>query len=62
LSTQVRTVRRRTVRVSGTISFKDGGEEPITKESLLRAPEAALQALTWAIVALAVALLVLRLA
>ena len=37
------------------------GEEPITGESLLRAPEAALQALAWAIVALALALLVLRL-
>ena len=62
LSTQVRTVRRRTDRVSGTISFTDGSEEPITQETLLRAPEAALQALTWAIVALALALLVFRLA
>jgi hypothetical protein len=60
LSTQVRTVRRRTDRVSGTMSFTDGGEETITQESLLRAPEAALHALAWAIVALALALLVLR--
>jgi hypothetical protein len=61
LSTQVRTIRRRTDRVSGTISFTDGHEEPVTRESLLRAPEAALHALAWAIVALALALLVLRL-
>jgi hypothetical protein len=60
LSTQVRTIRRRTDRVSGVISFKDGREEPITRESLIRAPEAALHALAWAIVALALALLVLR--
>jgi len=60
LSTQVRTIRRRTDRVSGAISFTDGREEPITRDSLLRTPEAALHALTWAIVALALALLMLR--
>jgi hypothetical protein len=62
LSTRVRTIRRRTDRVSGTISYTDGRDEAITQESLLRAPEAALHALAWAIVALALALLVLRLA
>ena len=61
LSTPVRTIRRRTERVSGVITFTDGREEPITEDSLLRAPEAALHALAWAIVALAVALLVLHL-
>jgi hypothetical protein len=61
LSTQVRTVRRRSERVSGTVAFSDGREEPITQESLIRAPEAALQALGWAVVALALALLLLRL-
>jgi len=61
LSTPVRTIRRRTDRVSGTIVFTDGREEPLTREGLLRAPEAALHALAWAIVALALALLVLRL-
>ncbi len=61
LSTRVRTIRRRTDHVSGTISFTDGREEPITRESLLRAPEAALSALAWAIVALALVLLLLRL-
>jgi hypothetical protein len=61
LSTRVRTIRRRTDHVSGTISFTDGREEPITRESLIRAPEAALSALAWAIVALALVLLLLRL-
>jgi len=61
LSTQVRTIRRRSERVSGTVAFSDGREEPITQESLIRAPEAALQALGWAVVALALALLLLRL-
>ena len=60
LSTRVRTIRRRTDRVSGTISFTDGHEETVTRESLLRAPEAALHALAWAVVSLALALLVLR--
>lgn len=60
LSTQVRTIRRRSDRVSGVITFTDGHEEPITEASLLRAPEAALRALTGATVALALALLALR--
>jgi hypothetical protein len=60
LSTQVRTIRRRSERVAGVIEFADGREEAITQESLVRAPEAALQALTWAVVAFALALLVLR--
>jgi hypothetical protein len=61
LSTQVRTVRRRVASVSGTIELRDGGREPVTAATLTAAPEAALQLLTAAIVALAAALLVLRL-
>jgi hypothetical protein len=61
LSTQVRSIRRRTERVSGSITSTDGREEPITRESLIRAPEAALQALGWAVIAFALALLVFRL-
>jgi hypothetical protein len=61
LSTQVRRIRRRTEHVSGSITFTDGREEPITRESLIRAPEAALQALGWAVIAFALALLVFRL-
>ena len=61
LSTQVRDVRRRTSAVSGTISYRDGREEAIAAETLTRAPEAALRALTYAVVALAAALLALQL-
>jgi hypothetical protein len=61
LSTQVRTVRRRVAEVSGAIRFRDGGRQELTVESLIAAPEAALRALTVAVVALAVSLLVLRL-
>lgn len=61
LSTQVRTVRRRVVAVAGTVELADGRREPVTPETLTKAPEAALQAMTVAVVALAVSLLVLRL-
>jgi len=60
LSTQVRTVRRRTDSVSGTMVGSDGGEEEISTETLLRAPEAALRALAAATVALAVALVLVH--
>jgi hypothetical protein len=60
LSTEVREVRRRSERVTGTIAFRDGQEEPITQQRLIRAPEAALQALGWSVVALALTLLVAR--
>ena len=61
LSTPARLLRRRTRLVSGSIERIDGTLEPITVESLLAAPEAALRALTVSVVALAAALLVLRL-
>jgi hypothetical protein len=61
LSTQVRTVRRRVVGVDGTLELADGRREPVTAQTLTRAPESALQAMTVAIVALAAALLVFRL-
>ena len=61
LSTQVRTVRRRVVSVEGTVELADGRREPVTPDTLSSAPEAALQAMTVAVVALAVSLLVLRL-
>jgi hypothetical protein len=61
LSTQVRTVRRRVAAVQGTIELLEGGQERVTAETLTRAPEAALRALTVAVTALAAALLVLRL-
>ena len=58
LSTQVRTMRRRVRAVDGTIELLDGSEQPVTAETLTAAPEAALRALTVAVVSLAVALLV----
>jgi hypothetical protein len=60
LSSQVRMLRRQAAGVSGTIELKDGRREPITRESLIATPEAALRALTAATVALAVALVLLR--
>jgi hypothetical protein len=61
LSTQVRTVRRQVVAVTGTLELRTGGREPVTARTLTEAPEAALRALMLAVLALAAALLVLRL-
>jgi hypothetical protein len=62
LSTPVRHLRRRVAGISGTIELRDGGREPVTRETLVAAPERALRAMAAANVALAAALLVLRLA
>jgi hypothetical protein len=61
LSTQVRWVRRSVRSVSGEVELAGGGHEPVTEATLMRAPEVALRTLTVAVVALAAALLVLRL-
>jgi hypothetical protein len=61
LSTPARNIRRRAVRVDGSISFGDGRVVPITADSLLRPLEQALRAASWAIVLLAAALAVARL-
>ena len=61
LSTQVRTVRRRVASVRGTVELVDGGLEPVTDVTLIRAPEAALRAMTYAVISLAVGLVLLRL-
>ena len=60
LSTQVRTVRRRVERVTGTITYRDGREEGLDADALTRVPETALKILSAAVVSLAVALLVLH--
>jgi hypothetical protein len=60
LSTEVRTVRRRVVAVSGTIVQRDGVTAPITEASLLAGPERALRSTALAVVLLAVALAVHR--
>ncbi len=56
LSTPVRTVRRRVRAVTGTVVYSDGREEAIGPDTLLRAPELALRAMTLATIALAAAL------
>jgi hypothetical protein len=61
LSTPVRRARREVVSVSGTVELRDGGREPLDRETLTSTPEAALRLLAGASVALAAALLVLRL-
>jgi hypothetical protein len=60
LSTQVRDVRRRVVGVAGSISRSDGTTKPLAPETLTRTPEQALRALSGAVVALALALVLLR--
>jgi hypothetical protein len=60
LSTQVRTVRRKTSAVSGTIEYADGRREPVTRETLTAVPELGLRLLAAGITALAVALVLAR--
>ena len=62
LSTRVRDVRRHVARVAGSIERRDGSSETITAASLIAADEAALRAITAAAVALAAALVTVRLA
>jgi hypothetical protein len=61
LSTQVRDVRRRVVRVSGSVERSDGTVQELGAGDLMGPEEAALRALTLATVALAVALVIMRL-
>jgi hypothetical protein len=60
LSTVVRTVRRRVSAVSGTIERTDGTTEQIDAETLIEAPERALQLMTAATVALGLALVLVH--
>jgi hypothetical protein len=62
LSTRVRYVRRRVAHVTGTVTRDDGSVEPITAADLARAEEVALRALAGATVALAAALVAMRVA
>jgi hypothetical protein len=61
LSTPVRDLRRRVISVRGTIERRDGTEESLVSEHLIAPGEGALQALTAGIVALALALVIMRL-
>jgi hypothetical protein len=62
LSTQVRDVRRRVVTVTGELERRDGRTEPVTPATLVDAPERALRAMAAASCALAVALVMMRIA
>lgn len=61
LSGPARTLRRRVRKVEGTVLFADGSQRPLDVAVLLGPLERALEALSWATVALAVALAVERL-
>ena len=60
LSSWVRHVRRRVVRAAGTLERRDGGVEELSKEALVAPAEGALRALAAAVIALAVALVMMR--
>jgi hypothetical protein len=60
LSSPVRRLRRQVASVLGTVELTDGTREPLTRETLIAGNEAALRALGAAVVALAIALVVLR--
>ena len=61
LSTEVRRARRRVVAVRGEVELADGSREPVTRDSLLSAPEGALRLLAASTVLVAAALAALRL-
>jgi hypothetical protein len=60
LSTPARTLRRRVARVDGTVTMHDGTVRELDERVLLRPLERALATLSWAMVALALALVVSR--
>ena len=60
LSTRVREIRRRATAVDGIVSLADGTVRRVDVALLTAAPEAALRALTAAVVTLAVALVAVR--
>lgn len=57
LSTPARALRRRVANVGGTVTMGDGSMHELTASRLLRPLERALKALSWSMVALALALL-----
>ncbi|HZD66210.1 MAG TPA: hypothetical protein VE152_08945, partial [Acidimicrobiales bacterium] len=61
LSSAARGLRRQTMRIEGRATLVDGSTRPLTAGVVLAPLEGALKALSWATVALAVALAVARL-
>jgi len=60
LSTPARDLRRRTADVTGTVRRLDGRSDPLERSTLLAPLEGALRALSWAVPAVAVAVLLAR--
>lgn len=60
LSTPARTLRRRVETIHGSITFTDRRTLPIARSDLLTPLETALRAMTWSVIALAVALVTFR--
>ena len=60
LSSRVREVRRRVDRVSGTVEHRDGSSHELTTHDLMDVEERALRILSLAVVALAAALVMMR--
>ena len=61
LSTPVRRARREVARVSGELELTGGRREPLTREALVDAPEAALRLLTLATILVAATFVAIRL-
>ena len=61
LSSRVREVRRRVARVHGTVERRDGSSADLTPQDLMEVEERALRILAVAVVALAAALVMMRL-
>lgn len=60
LSTPARTLRRRVVRLGGTVTMHDGSVHELNGPTMLKPLERALSSLSWAMAALALALVVAR--
>jgi hypothetical protein len=61
LSTPARTIRRRAVRIDGTMTLADRTSAPIGPELVLAPLEGALRAMSWGLILLAAALAIARL-
>jgi hypothetical protein len=61
LSTPARTLRRKTLSVTGAVTLNDGSLVTLDQATLLKPLEKALSAFSWGVVALAVGLIASRL-